>query len=111
VGPEDIDKALDTFHRHGRKAVFFGRLVPAIRTLISVPAGIAGMRLPSFLAYSAAGSLLWTGALAAAGYILEANYTAVARYLDPASKIILGIIAAAYLYRLFTHRGKANDTP
>lgn len=110
VGPDDIGSALDTFNRHGRKAVFFGRLIPAIRTLISIPAGIAGMRLLPFLAYSAAGSLIWTGVLTAAGFVLEANYTAVAKYLDPASKIILGIIVAGYVYRLVTHRtGKTKD--
>ena len=104
VSAGDIDKALDTFNRHGRKAVFFGRLVPAIRTLISVPAGIAGMALAHFLLYSTAGSLVWTGFLTAAGFLLKANYAAVAAYLDPVSKIIVGLIIAAYLYRLATYR-------
>jgi membrane protein DedA with SNARE-associated domain len=104
VSAADIDKALNTFNRHGRKTVFFGRLVPAIRTLISVPAGIAGMAFAPFLMYSTAGSLLWTGFLTAAGFFLKANYTAVAAYLDPISKIIIGLIIAAYLYRFATYR-------
>jgi membrane protein DedA with SNARE-associated domain len=104
VSSRNVDEALSTFNRHGRKAVFFGRLVPAIRTLISVPAGIAGMALAPFLMYSTAGSLLWTGFLTAAGFFLKANYTAVAAYLDPVSKIIVGLIIAAYLYRFATYR-------
>ncbi|MDB5770182.1 MAG: dedA2 [Burkholderia sp.] len=110
VSPDDVDKALQTFERHGRKAVFFGRLIPAIRTLISVPAGIARMPMLPFLAYSTAGSLVWTSLLAAAGYVLKAQYTQVQHYLDPASKIVIGVIVALYIYRLVTHRrGKVAD--
>jgi len=104
VGPDDIDKALQAFERHGRKAVLFGRLVPAVRTLISVPAGIAAMSLPRYLAYSAIGSLIWSCLLAGAGYLLEAQYDTVARYLDPVSKAIVGFLTATYLYRLATYK-------
>lgn len=104
VTPEDVDKALDTFNRHGKAAVFFGRLVPAIRTLISVPAGIACMPLAPFLAYSTIGSMLWTALLTAAGYVLESQYAKVAQYLDPGSKIVIGLVVAVYVYRLITHR-------
>lgn len=104
VGPDDIEKALQTFQRHGHAAVFFGRLVPAIRTLISVPAGIAAMPMPAFLVYSSLGSLLWTALLAAAGYLLEANYAVVADYIDPVSKVVVGLVVAVYLYRLITYR-------
>jgi membrane protein DedA with SNARE-associated domain len=109
VSPEDVDKALHLFERHGRKAVFFGRLVPAVRTLISVPAGIARMPILPFLAYSTAGSLIWTALLAIAGYILQAQYTLVADYLDLVSKVVVGLIVAAYLYRLVTHNMKKTS--
>ena len=104
VKPGDIDKALQAFERHGRKAVLFGRLVPAVRTLISVPAGIAEMTLLRYLAYSAIGSLIWASLLAGAGYLLEAQYDSVARYLDPVSKAIVGFLLATYLYRLATYK-------
>lgn len=104
VTPDDIDKALQAFERHGRKAVLLGRLVPAVRTLISVPAGIARMSLPRYLAYSAIGSLVWASLLAGAGYLLEARYDTVARYVDPVSKAIVGLLVATYLYRLATYR-------
>ncbi|MFS0756133.1 DedA family protein [Noviherbaspirillum sp. 1P10PC] len=106
VGPDDIEKALDTFQKHGRKAVFFGRLVPAIRTLISVPAGIAKMSMIKYLLYSTAGSLIWTGLLAAAGYLLQAEYQLVAKYVDPVSKTIVGIIVTLYVYRVVTYRSE-----
>jgi membrane protein DedA with SNARE-associated domain len=108
VTPVDIDKALHNFDKHGRKAVFFGRLIPAIRTLVSVPAGIGAMPLMPFLAYSTLGSLIWTGLLCAAGYILESNYMTVAKYLDPASKCILGFILVVYLFRVINHPGKKS---
>ena len=104
VKPDDIDKALQAFERHGRKAVLFGRLVPAVRTLVSVPAGIAEMSLLRYLVYSSIGSLIWASLLAGAGYLLEAQYDTVARYLDPVSKAIIGFLTATYLYRLATYK-------
>lgn len=104
VKPDDIDKALQAFERHGRKAVLLGRLVPAVRTLISVPAGMAEMTLLRYLAYSAIGSLIWASLLGGAGYLLQAQYDTAARYLDPVSKAIVGFLTATYLHRLATYR-------
>ncbi|MET0963752.1 MAG: DedA family protein [Noviherbaspirillum sp.] len=109
VSPDDLDGALNTFQRHGRKAVFFGRLVPAIRTLISVPAGIAEMPLAQYLVYSTAGSLIWTGLLVAAGFLLQAQYELVGKYVDPVSKAIVGAIVAFYLYRVATFKPEKAD--
>lgn len=103
VSSQDIDTASMWYQRHGLHATLLGRLVPGVRTLISVPAGIMGMPLLPFTAYSAIGSLLWTGLLAAAGFFLESKYEAVAQYLDPVSKIVIGLIVAAYLYRLMRY--------
>jgi membrane protein DedA with SNARE-associated domain len=104
VTRQDIDDSLQAFEKHGRKAVLFGRLVPAVRTLISVPAGIANMPLPRFLVYSTVGSLAWTGLLTASGFLLEDKYTQVAKYVDPVAKLILGILFAWYLYRVASYR-------
>lgn len=100
VDDKDVGKAIRWFERHGRMAVLVGRLIPTVRTLISVPAGMARMPLVPFLVYSSIGSLLWTAALAVAGYVLEANYGMVGEYLDAASKIIIGLIVLTYLWRL-----------
>ena len=109
--PDEIDKSLDTFEKHGPKAVLFGRLLPAIRTLISIPAGIAEMRVLPFFAWSTIGSLAWCSLLTGAGFVLEANYEAVAKYVDPVSKGILGILVATYLYRLVTFRAEPASRP
>lgn len=104
VTPEDIDRSIKTFGRHGKAAVFFGRLIPAIRTLISVPAGVARMRLVPFLLYSLAGSAIWTALLASSGFVLQSRHALVAQYLDPVSKIVIGLLVAVYVYRLITFK-------
>ncbi len=91
----DISKSVAWFNRHGTKAVFFGRLVPGIRTLISLPAGIEGMAMPTFLLYSTAGTAIWVTFLTAFGYVLGENYSEVEQYIAPLSKIALGIVLVA----------------
>jgi membrane protein DedA with SNARE-associated domain len=104
ISPEKVDEAAAWFNRHCGKAVLVGRLIPAVRTLISVPAGVAGMALMRFLTYSALGTALWTALLAAAGYLLEGQYQKVGDYLNPVSDVILGLIVLGYLYRVITFR-------
>lgn len=100
--PDDIDKADAWFDRHGGKAVFAGRLVPTVRTFISVPAGASGMPFGRFLAHTAAGTLLWTALLALAGWGLESRHDLVAAWIGPVSTAILVVILAVYLYRVAT---------
>jgi membrane protein DedA with SNARE-associated domain len=102
LGPEEVDRTYDWFHRHGGVAVFIGRLLPAMRTLISVPAGMARMPLVPFLLYSTAGTVLWTAFLTLAGYWLESGYEAVSEYLNPVSTAVVVAIGAYYLYRVAT---------
>ena len=104
----DIEHAMESFEKHGRKIVLFGRLIPAIRTLISVPAGLACMPMGQFLLYSTVGSLVWTGILTCAGYMLESQYERVAEYVDPVSKAILIGLLAWYLYRVATFKKRAK---
>lgn len=98
---DDLDKADDWFQRHGGKAVFFGRMVPGIRTFISIPAGLAGMRISTFVGWTFLGSLLWTVFLFVMGYILEANYARVATWIDPVSTYVFLGLALAYIYNVF----------
>ncbi len=102
LAPEEVERSYDWFNRHGGIAVFIGRLLPAMRTLISVPAGMARMNLVPFLLYSTAGTVLWTSFLALAGYWLESGYTAVAEYLDPVSTAVVVVLLAVYLWRVAT---------
>lgn len=98
--PKDLDEAILWFGTHGRRAVFLGRLIPAIRTLISVPAGLARMPFLSFTLLTLAGSAVWTAVLCVAGYVLNAEYERVADYVDPVSKLVVITVVAVYLYRL-----------
>lgn len=110
LSADDVTEASHWFRSHGAKAVFFGRLVPAIRTLISVPAGIARMPFWAFLAYTVVGSLIWTSILALAGYLLHAEYKRVAEYVDPVSTAVVVGVVLIYLYRLLTwDRRKGSD--
>ena len=92
---KDIRKADDWFDQHGTKAVLFGRMVPGIRSLLSLPAGMSEMPMPKFLIYSAIGSGLWATALASAGYVLGENYDRVEQYISPISKIVLAAVVVA----------------
>ncbi len=107
--PEDIDAAEVWFHRYGRKAVLFGRMIPTIRTLISVPAGIAKMPVWSFLLYSFIGSLLWSTLLALTGYFLQSQHDKIGNYLDPISNAIVALIFATYFYRVITFKKKWDE--
>lgn len=87
--PHEIDRAHLWFdEKYGPRAVFFGRLMPVIRTFISLPAGVARMNLGKFTLYTVAGCLPWCFALAWLGYILGANWTAVERVLRPVAWLI-----------------------
>ncbi|MFV3130584.1 DedA family protein [Niveispirillum sp. KHB5.9] len=100
MDPPDVEMAFGWFQKHGRKAVLLGRIVPAIRTLISVPAGMARMSMPLFLALTTIGSLVWTGFLTAAGYLLENHYDRVEGWVDPVSKVVVYGCIAIYLGRM-----------
>lgn len=95
VSGDDIGKAKGWFDRHGGKAVLFCRLVPGVRSLISLPAGFAEMCLATFLLYSALGTGLWAALLAYLGRLLGENYGRVERYLGPAAYVVLGSLAVA----------------
>lgn len=98
----DIDQAVRWFGRYGGWAVLFGRLMPAVRTLISVPAGLARMKLGQFLGVSLIGTALWTGILTFAGYGLHENYQLVEGWLDPVSTGILVLAMVLYAWRFAT---------
>lgn len=102
--PAEVDRVDRWFDRHGQWAVLFGRLVPGVRTLISVPAGVTGMKLTSFLVYSTIGSALWTTLLVLAGYELGENYSLVERVIEPASNLVLVIVITLYFWRVATFR-------
>jgi len=103
---DDLDRANRWFYRHGAVAVFLGRLVPGLRTVISLPAGIARMHLAPFLAYSTLGSTIWIAILTGAGYFLGQNYELVDQYLAPVSKIVVVSLVVAFGIWIWKKKGQ-----
>lgn len=93
----DVERTEAWFLRHGTKAVFFGRFIPIFRSLISIPAGVERMRLPVFLALTAAGSLIWNTVFISGGYALGARWHEVTDLVSLYSKAILVIVGLAVL--------------
>ena len=89
---KDVDRAQLWFSRHGNAAVFFGRLVPGVRTLVSLPAGFARMPALPFVMYSALRTIIWTAALAYAGVALQSIFTIVGDYINMVTNVVLGVI-------------------
>jgi membrane protein DedA with SNARE-associated domain len=108
ISPAEVDRAQAWFQRHGWLAVLIGRLVPGVRTLISVPAGIAEMPLRPFLLFSAVGTAAWTSLLATAGYMLEEHYHAVAGWLNPLANLVVASLVILYLVRLGRARAQRS---
>jgi membrane protein DedA with SNARE-associated domain len=110
VRGSDLDRAASWFKRRGGIAVFFGRLIPGVRTFISLPAGIAAMPIVPFLLYSTVGTAIWTVTLAYAGRLLGSQYELVEQYLGPVAWIVLGVIVALYVVRVVRYRRKPAGT-
>ena len=112
VDPADLDRADGWFARHGSKAVFFGRMVPGVRSLISIPAGVARMPLLRFGLLTAGGSLFWNTALILAGYLLGDQWEQVRRYVGHVQQVLVVAVAAAVVVlvvrRVRRHRGRTS---
>jgi membrane protein DedA with SNARE-associated domain len=103
VSPQELQRANDWFDRHGGAAVLVGRLIPTIRTFVSVPAGVRRMPRTFFLGLSAIGTAAWTSFLTLCGYWLEGGYEAVQNWLDPVSTVVVVGLVAIYLWRVATY--------
>ena len=104
----EIQRAEVWFRRNGLFFVFLGRLLPTVRSLVSVPAGLLRMRFKSFLIASTLGTAAWTALLAGAGYKLGENVDQIEDYIGPASNAIIAILAMSYFWRVWTHRGRED---
>lgn len=106
ISGADIDKANHWFDRHGKKAVLLCRMVPGVRTLISLPAGLNAMPMLPFLLFSTIGTILWVTFLTMAGYFLGNNYELVDEYLAPVSKIVAITLVIALIIWIIRKRTK-----
>lgn len=106
ISREDVEKTEDWFKRHGRSTVFFLRLVPGLRSLISIPAGFSRMAFLPFIIFTTLGSAIWATALATAGYVLGSQFSETEKYIGPVSTTIIGILLVWYIWRVI--RGSNN---
>ena len=98
LSSEKIRKAEDYFNDHGKVSTFIGRLIPGIRQLISIPAGLARMPFGWFLLYTFLGAFLWNSVLALVGYIAHGQMDLIHQYSDELSIAILGLLGAVVIY-------------
>lgn len=98
IETSDIDKTVVWFDKHGSKAVFFGRMLPVFRSLISIPAGIERMPVPRFLALTLAGSLIWNTVFVLAGFQLGENWHLVERYANVLQYLVIAAVAIGMLW-------------
>ncbi|MBF4993539.1 DedA family protein [Arthrobacter gandavensis] len=98
VDIEDVDKVEAWFLKHGYKAVFFGRMIPIFRSLISIPAGIEKMPLPKFIGLTTAGSLIWNSIFVFSGYFLGESWHIVEEYAGIFQKIVIAAVIVAGIW-------------
>ena len=102
IKPQELARSRKWFNRYGASLVFWGRLVPGIRTLISVPAGVELMPLTPFLVWTSAGSLIWTLFLTITGFYLGDSYRSIEKWISPFSSIFKTIIVFIILLALIS---------
>ena len=110
----DLDIALAWFDRYDEYVIFFGRMVPIIRSLISVPAGLASMNIGTFAFYTALGTALWSFLLAYAGRLLGSQWHLVADIIDRYQNVVIVVTLLAVVYFFFSRwrkRSQHNHTP
>jgi membrane protein DedA with SNARE-associated domain len=100
----EVKRAEKWFVLHGTFFVFLGRLLPTVRSLVSIPAGLLKMSFRRFMLASTLGTGIWTAVLAGAGYKLGENYDDIDKVIGPAANAIMVVLVAGYIYRVWTHR-------
>lgn len=101
LSKEKVEKAEQYFDKHGKSSTFIGRLVPGIRQLISIPAGLAKMNVVSFICFTALGAGIWNILLAVLGYIGHGNKELIDQYSHELSYILLGLGVLFVIYLIY----------
>ncbi len=103
---DDLDKAYKVFDKYGHGIIFFGRVLPIIRSIISFPAGVARMKFGKFTVYTLAGTTLFSAIMCLPGYFLGENWSIVIGYIEEYERVIIILIAIVFL--LYILRGMNN---
>ncbi len=101
IKPKDVEKSLDWFEKHGHRIVFFGRMIPAVRSLISIPAGMSHMPFWKFMFYSALGTIIWTTFLACVGFYFGENQALMHDIFSQVGYVIISIVALIIVWVLY----------
>ncbi len=109
--PDDIDHAQDWFRRHGPASVAIGRLVPAVRSVISMPAGVGRMPFVAFLAWSALGTALWSALLLGVGYALQSQYEQAKEAVEWVTRGVVALMVGAYAWRVWRFDAGRTSRP
>lgn len=107
IKSKDVEKALNWFEKYGHRIVFFGRMIPAVRSLISIPAGMSGMPFWKFMLYSGLGTIIWTTFLAYIGFYFGENQAMMAEIFQNVSHFIIGIVfifIAILVYKIYKRK-------
>ncbi|MEU1687512.1 DedA family protein [Micromonospora sp. NPDC005707] len=105
---EDVDRTEAWFLRHGVKAVFFGRMIPIFRSLVSIPAGVERMPVPVFLLFTSLGSLIWNSVFVLAGYLLGENWHVVEAYVGTVQNVVIVVCVGAVGWFVFSRVRRAR---
>lgn len=108
LAPQDIDHAQDWFKRHGPSSVALGRLVPAVRSVISMPAGVGQMPVLKFLLWSLVGTLAWSALLLGVGYVLQSQYEQAKETVEWVTRAVVAFMVGGYLWRVWRF-GRKGD--
>lgn len=109
IKKEDIHKADDWFDKYGYWTVFFCRMVPLIRSLISIPAGMSNMKFSVFLLLTTLGTLIWNILLISVGVALGANWENILGFMDVYSNIVYAVISLAVLLVIYLYWRKRKQ--
>jgi membrane protein DedA with SNARE-associated domain len=110
VKTDDVRKTEAWFADHGRKTVFFGRMIPIFRSLISIPAGVERMPLLPFVVFTAMGSFLWNTLLVMGGYLLGEQWSLVETYVGVITYVVIGLVllaVAVFVWKRLADRRRA----
>lgn len=110
IQPVDVEKSLNWFEHYGHRIVFFGRMVPAARSLISIPAGMSGMPFWKFMLYSAAGTVIWTTFLASVGYYFGHNTEMMHQIFSRITYVILAVVVIFLVWLLYRRQQRKKNS-
>lgn len=103
---DEVERGERLFERHGAIIVLVARMIPTLRSLISIPAGLFRLSAPKFLLFSTIGTMGWSAALAGTGYFLGSQFEEIDKWLGPISTATIVLIVVGYLWRLIGWRNK-----